>query len=71
MTANWEVTLTQIREKSCRYKDFMQPLVGTLQTLIYQAQQSRASIAFRGLPPPSTGSKKRRKSAGKGQERSK
>ncbi|MCP1065830.1 DNA topoisomerase III [Serratia symbiotica] len=65
MTANWEATLTQISEKSCRYQDFMQPLVGTLQTLIYQAQQSRASMAFRRLPPPSTGSKKRRKSAGK------
>ncbi|OQV66694.1 hypothetical protein AK51_02845 [Serratia nematodiphila DZ0503SBS1] len=52
MTANWEATLTQISEKSCRYQDFMQPLVGTLQELIYQAKQSRASMAFRGLPPP-------------------
>ena len=52
MTANWEATLTQISEKSCRYQDFMQPLVGTLQELIYQAKQSWASMAFRGLPPP-------------------
>ncbi|NIH15605.1 DNA topoisomerase III [Serratia symbiotica] len=71
MTANWEATLTQISEKSCRYKDFMQPLVSTLQTLIYQAQQSRASMAFNGLKPPSMGSKKRRKSAGKAQVKSK
>lgn len=71
MTANWEATLTQISEKSCRYQDFMQPLVGTLQELIYQAKQSRASMAFRGLPPPpSSGGKKRRKSAGKAQEKS-
>ncbi|NIG98113.1 MAG: DNA topoisomerase III [Serratia symbiotica] len=71
MTANWEATLTQISEKSCRYQDLMQPLVGTLQTLVYQVQQSRASMALRGLPLPSTGSKKRRKSAGKAQEKSK
>ncbi|SQI41663.1 DNA topoisomerase 3 [Serratia plymuthica] len=71
MTANWEATLTQISEKSCRYQDFMQPLVGTLQELIYQAKQSRASMAFRGLPPsPSAGAKKRKKSAGKAREKS-
>jgi DNA topoisomerase III len=71
MTANWEATLTQISEKSCRYQDFMQPLVGTLQELIYQAKQSRASMAFRGLPPPpSSGAKKRKKSAGKAREKS-
>jgi DNA topoisomerase-3 len=46
-------------------------LVGTLQELIYQAKQSRASMAFRGLPPPpSSGGKKRRKSASKAQEKS-
>lgn len=65
MTAHWEATLTQISEKSCRYQDFMQPLEGTLQELIYQAKQSRASLAFRGLPPPASAGGKNAKSAAK------
>jgi len=66
MTAQWEARLTQISEKSCRYQDFMQPLEGTLQELIYQAKQNRSSLAFRGLPPSSAaGAKKRKKSAPK------
>lgn len=67
MTADWESTLTKISEKSCRYQDFMQPLVITLQTLIGQAKQSRASSAFRGLPSAPAAGKKRKKPA-KGKE---
>ncbi len=63
MTADWESTLTKISEKSCRYQDFMQPLVITLQTLIGQAKQSRASSAFRGLPSAPAAGKKRKKPA--------
>ncbi len=51
MTAHWESTLTQISEKSCRYQDFMEPLVATLYQLIDQARQNRNPQAFRGLPP--------------------
>lgn len=66
MTAEWEAKLTQISEKSCRYQDFMQPLEGTLQALIYQAKQSRSSTAFHGLSPsPAADTKKRKKSIAK------
>jgi len=50
MTADWESTLTRISEKNCRYQDFMQPLVSTLQDLIVQAKQNRVSPAFRTIP---------------------
>jgi DNA topoisomerase-3 len=50
MTADWESTLTRISEKNCRYQDFMQPLVTTLQDLIVQARQNRVSPMFRSLP---------------------
>ncbi len=63
MTAHWESTLTQISEKNCRYQDFMQPLVATLQDLISQAKQnqSRSSQVFRGLPAAPAGATKKRK----------
>lgn len=49
MTAHWESILTQISERHCRYQDFMQPMVVTLQDLIAQAKNRRAPNAFRGL----------------------
>ncbi len=61
MTAHWESTLTQISEKNCRYQDFMQPLVATLQDLINQAKQNRSPQVFRGLPTAPTGAIKKRK----------
>lgn len=63
MTAHWESTLTQISEKNCRYQDFMQPLVATLQDLISQAKQNqnRSSQVFRGLPAKPSGATKKRK----------
>lgn len=71
MTAHWESTLTQISEKNCRYQDFMQPLVATLQDLISQAKQNqnRSSQVFRGLPAaPSGATKKRKKTPSKAKE---
>ncbi|EEQ04988.1 DNA topoisomerase 3 [Yersinia bercovieri ATCC 43970] len=71
MTAHWESTLTQISEKNCRYQDFMQPLVATLQDLISQAKQnqSRSSQVFRGLPAAPAGAiKKRKKTSTKAKE---
>ncbi|MDN0086599.1 DNA topoisomerase III [Yersinia nurmii] len=69
MTAHWESTLTQISEKNCRYQDFMQPLVVTLQNLIYQAKQNRTPQAFRGLPAaPAVPAKKRKKTSVKAKE---
>ncbi|MCZ4058310.1 DNA topoisomerase III [Pantoea sp. LMR881] len=53
MTAQWESTLTRISEKSCRYEDFMQPLVQTLTGIIQQARQQPAVQALRGLPATS------------------
>ncbi|MGT3280229.1 DNA topoisomerase III [Yersinia enterocolitica] len=61
MTAHWESTLTQISEKNCRYQDFMQPLVATLQDLISQAKQNRSPQVFRGLPAAPFGAIKKRK----------
>jgi DNA topoisomerase III len=61
MTAHWESTLTQISEKNCRYQDFMQPLVATLQDLIGQAKQNRSPQAFHGLPATSSGATNKRK----------
>lgn len=49
MTAHWESTLTQISEKQCRYQDFMQPMVMTLQELIYQAKRNRVPQVFKGI----------------------
>ncbi|WP_170324300.1 DNA topoisomerase III [Budvicia diplopodorum] len=49
MTAHWESTLTQISEKQCRYQDFMQPMVVTLQELIYQAKRNRVPPVFKGI----------------------
>ena len=60
MTADWEATLTQISEKTRRYQDFMQPLVGTLYQLIAQARSNRNPQAFRGLPPAAEKSAKRK-----------
>ncbi len=69
MTAHWESTLTQISEKNCRYQDFMQPLVATLQDLISQAKQNRSPQVFRGLPAaPSGATKKRKKTPSKAKE---
>lgn len=74
MTADWESTLTRISEKSCRYQDFMEPLVATLQNLIIQAKTNRVSSAFRSLPSkPAAAAKgksapKRRKASPKGKE---
>ncbi|WP_186376536.1 DNA topoisomerase III [Yersinia alsatica] len=69
MTAHWESTLTQISEKNCRYQDFMQPLVATLQDLISQAKQNRSPRVFRGLPAaPSGATKKRKKTPSKAKE---
>lgn len=69
MTAHWESTLTQISEKNCRYQDFMQPLVATLQDLISQAKQNRSPQVFRGLPAaPSEAIKKRKKAPSKAKE---
>ncbi|MCP1436639.1 DNA topoisomerase-3 [Erwinia persicina] len=65
MTAQWESTLTKISEKQCRYQDFMQPLVGTLYTLIDQARQQPAAHAFRGLPSPAGNRKKPQRKAAK------
>lgn len=65
MTAQWEFTLGKISEKQCRYQDFIQPLVLSLQDLIWQAKT--APIAqFKGLQlpdnpkPPRHKNKKRR-----------
>lgn len=69
MTAHWESTLTQISEKNCRYQDFMQPLVATLQDLISQAKQNHSPQVFRGLPAaPSGATKKRKKTPSKAKE---
>lgn len=54
MTAHWESVLTQISEKQCRYQDFMQPLVGTLFSLIDQARSTPVK-QFRGLIAPGGG----------------
>lgn len=59
MTAQWESTLTRISEKSCRYDEFMQPLVSTLIGLIGEARQRPSLQAFRGLSAP--GAKKKAK----------
>ncbi|WFL65819.1 DNA topoisomerase III [Pantoea sp. X85] len=59
MTAQWESTLTRISEKSCRYDEFMQPLVSTLIGLIGEARQRPSLQAFRGLTAP--GAKKKAK----------
>ncbi|MET3075367.1 DNA topoisomerase III [Pantoea leporis] len=59
MTAQWESTLTRISEKSCRYDEFMQPLVSTLIGLIGEARQRPSLQAFRGLTAP--GAKKNAK----------
>ncbi|MDF2784397.1 MAG: topoisomerase [Pantoea eucrina] len=65
MTAQWESTLTRISEKSCRYDEFMQPLVSTLTTLIGEARQRPSLQAFKGLaaasPARSKAKKQRRK----------
>ena len=70
MTADWESTLTRISEKNCRYQDFMQPLVSTLQDLIMQAKQNRVSPAFRSLPskPKTASVPKRRRAPAKTRE---
>lgn len=70
MTADWESTLTRISEKNCRYQDFMQPLVSTLQDLIMQAKQNRVSPAFRSLPskPKAASAPKRRRAPAKTKE---
>ncbi|MDR3434718.1 MAG: DNA topoisomerase III [Rouxiella aceris] len=70
MTADWESTLTRISEKNCRYQDFMQPLVSTLQDLIMQAKQNRVSPAFRSLPskPKTASAPKRRRAPAKTRE---
>ncbi|ADO48856.1 DNA topoisomerase III [[Enterobacter] lignolyticus] len=57
MTAHWESVLTQISEKQCRYQDFMQPLVGTLFSLIDQARRTPVK-QFRGLVAPGGDKKK-------------
>ncbi|MBK5144747.1 DNA topoisomerase III [Budviciaceae bacterium BWR-B9] len=49
MTAHWESTLTQISEKQCRYQDFMQPMVVTLQDLIAQAKRNRMPQVFKNI----------------------
>ncbi|CNH37699.1 DNA topoisomerase III [Yersinia aldovae] len=71
MTAHWESTLTQISEKNCRYQDFMQPLVATLQSLISQAKQNRSPQAFRGLPaaPSAATAQKRKRAPSKAKEK--
>ena len=65
MTAQWESTLTRISEKSCRYDEFMQPLVSTLTTLIGEARQRPSLQAFKGLaaasPARAKAKKQRRK----------
>ncbi|MGL4487069.1 MAG: DNA topoisomerase III [Yersinia sp. (in: enterobacteria)] len=71
MTAHWESTLTQISEKNCRYQDFMQPLVATLQNLISQAKQNGSPQVFRELPVAPSGAmaiKKRKKTLTKARE---
>ncbi|WP_016599376.1 hypothetical protein, partial [Yersinia pestis] len=56
-------------KKTCRYQDFMQPLVMTLQDLISQAKQNRSPQVFRGLPVgPSGAPKKRKKISSKAKE---
>ncbi|KAA5972664.1 DNA topoisomerase III [Pantoea sp. M_9] len=65
MTAQWESTLTRISERSCRYDEFMQPLVSTLTTLIGEARQRPSLQAFKGLaaasPARAKAKKQRRK----------
>lgn len=51
MTAHWELNLTKISEKNCRYQDFMQPLQQTLYQLINEARKNSHPHLFRGLPP--------------------
>lgn len=66
MTAQWEASLTQISEKSFRYKDFMQPLETTLQQLINQAKQEKTAMKFHGVPSSATNpSQKNRKKRAK------
>lgn len=68
MTAHWESTLTQISEKSCRYQDFMQPLVETLNALIHQARTTPVRHAFKGISAPANardGQFKRKKQGNK------
>ncbi len=60
MTAHWESVLTQISEKQCRYRDFMQPLVGTLYQLIDQARSTPVK-RFRGWLPRVAGRRNRSK----------
>jgi len=52
LTAHWESTLTQISEKSCRYQDFMHPLIETLNSLIHQARTTPVQHAFKGISAP-------------------
>lgn len=62
MTAQWESMLTRISEKNFRYQDFMQPLVGTLQTLIGEARRSPPVQVLRQLPAvPRKATQKRKK----------
>ncbi|WP_369788020.1 DNA topoisomerase III [Rouxiella sp. WC2420] len=72
MTADWESSLTRISEKNCRYQDFMQPLVSTLQSLIVQARQNRVSPAFRSLPskPKAEAGARRKRAPAKASKRS-
>ncbi|TNL12406.1 DNA topoisomerase III [Kosakonia cowanii] len=67
MTAHWELVLTQISEKECRYQDFMQPLVGTLHELIHQARSTPVR-QFRGLVAPG-GDKKKSFAKGRSKKR--
>lgn len=62
MTAQWESMLTRISEKNFRYQDFMQPLVGTLQTLIGEARRSPPVQVLGQLPAvPRKATQKRKK----------
>ncbi len=49
MTAHWELMLTKISEKECRYYDFMEPLIETMRQLICQAKECPELLAFNQL----------------------
>lgn len=61
MTAHWESVLTRISEKQCRYEDFMQPLLQTLDELIRQARTAPVR-QFCAISAP--GKEKKRASSG-------
>lgn len=64
MTAQWELALNAISMREAQYSGFMQPLVGTLQTLIAESQRN-LPIGLKGVAAKPHHFKRRRKAKAK------